>query len=73
MKWFFSLLAVVISAVLTVWPVNLGLALQGPAITVSPVDYDAGDLTKARGNVQKVFQVINSGDSLLSIAKIKYT
>jgi hypothetical protein len=74
MKCFFGLLAVLVGAVLfTLGPVNSGYALSGPAITVSPVDYDAGDLTRAQGNVQKVFQVFNSGDSILSIAKIKYT
>jgi hypothetical protein len=45
----------------------------GPSISISPEDYDAGDLARAPDMIQKVFQVSNNGDSLLSINKIKYT
>ena len=57
----------------TDWRMNLGYALNGPAITVSPVDYDAGDLTRVKEDVLKTFKVSNTGDALLSISKIKYT
>jgi hypothetical protein len=50
-----------------------GYSAAGPSISISPDDYDAGDLTKAPDTVYKVFQVLNTGDALLSIAKIKYT
>jgi len=50
-----------------------GYAVAGPSISISPDDYDAGDLTRAPDTVTKVFQVFNTGDALLSIAKIKYT
>jgi hypothetical protein len=50
-----------------------GYALAGPLISISPEDYNAGDLTKAPDTVYKVFRVFNTGDSLLSITKIKYT
>jgi hypothetical protein len=50
-----------------------GYTAAGPSISISPDDYDAGDLTKAPDTVYKVFQVFNNGDTLLSIAKIKYT
>lgn len=50
-----------------------GYSLVGPSITVSPNDYDTGDLTKAPELVNKVFKVFNNGDSPLSITKIKYT
>jgi hypothetical protein len=51
----------------------MGYSAAGPSISISPEDYDAGDLTKAPDTVHKVFQVSNTGDTLLSIAKIKYT
>jgi hypothetical protein len=47
-------------------------SLAGPTISISPDDYDAGDLTKAPATVYKAFQILNTGDSPLSI-KIKYT
>ena len=50
-----------------------GYAAAGPSISISPDDYDAGDLTRAPDTVYKVFQVFNTGDALLSIAKIKFT
>jgi hypothetical protein len=50
-----------------------GNALGGPSISVSPNDYDAGDLTKAPDLVEKVFKIYNNGDSPLNITKIKYT
>jgi hypothetical protein len=50
-----------------------GYSAAGPSISISPDDYDAGDLTRAPDTVYKVFQVFNTGDALLSIAKIKYT
>jgi len=50
-----------------------GYSAAGPSISISPDDYDAGDLTRAPDTVYKVFQVLNTGDALLSIAKIKYT
>jgi len=50
-----------------------GYSAAGPSISISPDDYDAGDLTRAPDTVYKVFQVFNTGNALLSIAKIKYT
>jgi hypothetical protein len=50
-----------------------GYSLAGPSVSVSPKDYDAGDLTKAPDLVEKVFKVYNKGDSPLNITKIKYT
>jgi len=55
------------------WSGGLGHSSSGPSISISPDDYDAGDLTRAPDTVYKVFQVLNTGDALLSIAKIKYT
>jgi hypothetical protein len=55
------------------WLGEPGYAVAGPSISISPDDYDAGDLTRAPDTVTKVFQVFNTGDALLSIAKIKYT
>ena len=46
---------------------------SGPSLSISPDDYNAGDLTRAPELVYKVFQVTNTGNSLLSITKIKYT
>jgi hypothetical protein len=55
------------------WLGGAGYSAAGPSISISPEDYDAGDLTRAPDTVYKVFQVFNAGDALLSIAKIKYT
>jgi hypothetical protein len=55
------------------WLGEQGYSAAGPSISISPEDYDAGDLTRAPDTVYKVFQVFNTGDALLSIAKIKYT
>jgi hypothetical protein len=55
------------------WQAGSGYSSTGPSISISPNDYDAGDLTKAPATVYKVFQVFNKGDSLLSVSKIKYT
>jgi hypothetical protein len=45
----------------------------GPAIAITPDDYDTGDITRITKPFSKVFTVTNNGSSLLSIAKIKYT
>ena len=55
------------------WLGETGYSAAGPSISISPDDYNAGDLTRAPETVYKVFQVFNRGDALLSIAKIKYT
>ncbi len=74
MKKTLFLLAVGLSLVFSFgWLGEIGYSLSGPSISISPDDYDAGDLTRAPAIVQKVFQVFNVGDSLLSITKIKYT
>jgi hypothetical protein len=74
MKQILFLLAVGLSLVFSFgWLGEPGYSLAGPAISISPDDYNAGDLTKAPDTVYKVFQVFNTGDALLSIAKIKYT
>jgi hypothetical protein len=49
-----------------------GTAL-GPAIAIIPDDYDTGDISRITKPFTKVFTVTNNGDTLLSIAKIKYT
>jgi hypothetical protein len=46
---------------------------SGPAIAITPDDYDTGDITRITKPFSKVFTVANNGSSLLSIAKIKYT
>jgi hypothetical protein len=74
MKRVFFLLAVALSLVFLFGGLGMqGYSAAGPAISISPDDYDAGDLTRAPDTVYKVFQVFNTGDALLSIAKIKYT
>jgi hypothetical protein len=55
------------------WLDGSAYSLTGPSISISPEDYDAGDLTKAPDLVNIAFQVFNKGDALLSIPKIKYT
>jgi hypothetical protein len=45
----------------------------GPAIAITPNDYDTGDISRITKPFSKVFTVTNNGDTLLSIAKIKYT
>jgi hypothetical protein len=55
------------------WTVGQSTIPSGPSISISPDDYNAGDLTKAPSTVYKVFQVFNTGDSPLFVAKIKYT
>lgn len=55
------------------WPGGLSYSSTGPAIAISPDDYNAGDLTKAPSTVYKVFQVFNTGDAPLFVSKIKYT
>lgn len=55
------------------WLAGADVASAASSITITPEDYNAGDLTKAPAIVTKVFRVSNSGDSTLSIAKIKYT
>ncbi|HSO71711.1 MAG TPA: hypothetical protein VLR91_03570 [Thermodesulfobacteriota bacterium] len=74
MKKLIFFLAVGLSLVIPFeWLAGLGYSSTGPSISISPDDYDAGDLTRAPDTVYKVFQVFNTGDALLSIAKIKYT
>ncbi len=74
MKQILFLLAVGLSLVFSFgWLGEPGYSLAGPAISISPDDYNAGDLTRAPATTYKVFQVLNTGDSLLSITKIKYT
>jgi hypothetical protein len=74
MKKILFLLAVGLSLVLSFgWLGESGYSLSGPSISISPEDYNAGDLRGAPETVEKVFQVSNTGDSLLSITKIKYT
>ncbi len=74
MKQLIIFLAVGLSLVFPFeWLGGPGYSSTGPSISISPDDYDAGDLTKAPSTVYKVFQVFNTGDALLSIAKIKYT
>ena len=74
MKQILFLLAVGLSLVFSFgWLGERGYSLSGPSISISPDDYNAGDLTRAPAIVEKVFQVSNTGDSLLSISKIKYT
>ncbi|MBI5585013.1 MAG: hypothetical protein HY892_14470 [Deltaproteobacteria bacterium] len=45
----------------------------GPAISISPDDYNTGDISRMTQDVTQVFTVSNTGKALLSIAKIKYT
>jgi len=74
MKQLLFFLAVGLSLVFSFGGLGVqGYSAAGPSISVSPDDYDAGDLTRAPDTVYKVFQVFNTGDTLLSIAKIKYT
>jgi hypothetical protein len=74
MKQILFLLAVGLSLVFSFgWLGEPGYSLAGPSISISPDDYNAGDLTRAPDTVYKVFQVFNTGDALLSITKIKYT
>ena len=74
MKQLIIFLAVGLSLVFPFeWLGGPGYSATGPSIFISPDDYDAGDLTKAPSTFYKVFQVFNTGDALLSIAKIKYT
>jgi hypothetical protein len=74
MKQLILFLAVGLSLVFPFeWLGGWGYSSTGPSISISPEDYDAGDLTRAPDMVYKVFQVFNTGDALLSIAKIKYT
>jgi hypothetical protein len=74
MKKILFLLAIGLSLVFSFgWLVKPGYSFTGPSISISPDDYNAGDLTRAPDTVEKVFQISNTGDSLLSITKIKYT
>jgi hypothetical protein len=74
MKKHLFFLALGLSLVFTLGGLGVpGYSAAGPSISISPDDYDAGDLTRAPDTVYKVFQVFNTGDALLSIAKIKYT
>jgi len=74
MKQILFLLAVGLSLVFSFGGLGVpGQSAAGPSISISPDDYNAGDLTRAPDTVYKVFQVFNTGDALLSITKIKYT
>jgi len=74
MKQILFLLAVGLSLVFSFGGLGeAGYSLDGPSISISLDDYNAGDLTRAPDTVYKVFQVFNTGDSLLSITQIKYT
>jgi hypothetical protein len=44
-----------------------------PVISISPDDYNTGDISRITKPFTKVFIVTNQGNTLLSIAKIKYT
>jgi hypothetical protein len=46
---------------------------SGPAIAITPDDYDTGDISRTTKPFSKAFTVTNNGGALLSIAKIKYT
>jgi hypothetical protein len=68
------LLAAALSLVFPLgWLGGPGEALAAPSISISPDDYNAGDLTRAPAMVSKTFRVSNTGDALLSITRIKYT
>lgn len=74
MKKHLFLLALGLSLVFSLGGLGVpSYSAASPSISISPDDYDAGDLTRAPDTVYKVFQVFNTGDALLSIAKIKYT
>jgi hypothetical protein len=74
MKRIIFFLAIGLSLVLSFGgPGGKGYSSSGPSISISPDDYDAGDLTRAPSTVYKVFKVFNTGDAPLSITKIKYT
>jgi hypothetical protein len=74
MKRYIFLSALILSLAFSPgWTLGQGYDRSGPAISISPDDYNAGDLTKAPSTVYKVFQISNTGDSLLSVTKIKYT
>jgi hypothetical protein len=46
---------------------------RGPAIAITPDDYNTGDISRLTRPFTQVFSVTNNGNALLSIAKIKYT
>jgi hypothetical protein len=46
---------------------------RGPAIAITPDDYNTGDISRLTKPFTQVFSVTNNGNALLSIAKIKYT
>jgi hypothetical protein len=74
MKRYIFLIALILGLAFSPgWTLGQGYNRPGPSISISPEDYDAGDLSGAPDTVYKVFQVFNTGDTLLSIAKIKYT
>ena len=50
-----------------------GLNQAGPAIVITPDDYNTGDISRLTKPFTKVFTVTNTGNALLSITKIKYT